>query len=137
MKKILIILFIACLGSDAKAQIPVVSVISTIVNKVIDALDLEIENLQNQTIWLQNAQKQLENAMAQIQLDGITDWVKQIKDLYSAYYQELSQVKSVIADYDKVKQIISLQSRIVATYNSAYTKFRQDSHFTQAEISYM
>src|SRR5271155_5493201 len=123
MKKILFIVMICVVASiECDAQIPVVSVITTLVKKVINAIDLEVENLQNQTIWLQDAQKTLENAMAQLQLDGITRWVQQTKDLYSEYYQELSTVKKVIADYDKVKQIITLQTNIISEYSSAYSK---------------
>jgi hypothetical protein len=137
MKKIFIILFLVSFSVQSHAQIPVISVITTLVKKVINAIDLEVENLQNQTIWLQDAQKTLENAMAQLQLDGITGWVQQTKDLYSEYYQELSTVKQVIADYDKVKQIISLQESIISEYNSAYSKFKQDKNFTSSEINYM
>jgi hypothetical protein len=137
MKKIFVLVFLVCFSVQSNAQIPVISVITTLVKKVINAIDLEVENLQNQTIWLQDAQKTLENAMAQLQLDGITRWVQQTKDLYSEYYQELSLVKSVIADYDKVKQIISLQENIISEYNSAYSKFKQDKNFTSSEITYM
>ena len=96
-----------------------------------------MEKLQNQTIWLQDAQKTLENAMAQLQLDGITDWVQKQKDLYAEYYQELSQVKQIIADFDKVKQVIALQTRIVSEYNTAYSRFKQDKNFSASEITYM
>jgi hypothetical protein len=137
MKKIVIVFFLIGFTFQSHAQIPVISVITTLVKKVINAIDLEVENLQNQTIWLQDAQKTLENAMAQLQLDGITGWVQQTKDLYSEYYQELSTVKQVIADYDKVKQIISLQENIISEYNSAYSKFKQDKNFTSSEITYM
>jgi hypothetical protein len=137
MKKIFIILFLICFGLQSNAQIPVISVITTLVKKVINAIDLEVENLQNQTIWLQDAQKTLENAMAQLQLDGITGWVQQTKDLYSEYYKELSTVKQIIADYDKVKQIIKLQENIISEYNSAYSKFKQDKNFSSSEITYM
>lgn len=138
MKKILLILA-ACffISATTQAQIPALSVITTLVKKVLNALDLEVERLQNQTVWLQDAQKELENAMAQLQLDGITSWVQQTKDLYSEYYQELSLVKEIIADYDKVKQIISLQTKIVSEYNSAYSKFKQDKNFSSSEITYM
>ena len=137
MKKIFIILFLICFSVESHAQIPVISVITTLVKKVINAIDLEVENLQNQTIWLQDAQKTLENAMAQLQLDGLTGWVQQSKDLYSEYYQELSLVKSIIANYDKVKRIITLQENIISEYNSAYSKFKQDKNFSSSEIAYM
>jgi hypothetical protein len=132
-------IFLVCVFvcGSCEAQIPALSVITTLVKKVLNALDLEVEKLQNQTIWLQDAQKELENAMAQLQLDGITNWVQQTKDLYSEYYQELSLVKQIIADYDKVKQIISLQTKIVSEYNAAYSKFKQDRNFSSSEITYM
>jgi hypothetical protein len=97
----------------------------------------KVEKLQNHTVWLQDAQKELENAMAQLQLDGIADWAKQTKDLYAEYYQELSLVKQIIADYDKVKTIIQLQSKIVSEYKSAYALSRQDKNFSASEITYM
>jgi hypothetical protein len=138
MKKILLIItFCFFISVTAEAQIPLLSVITTLVKKVLNALDLEVEKLQNQTVWLQNAQKELENAMAQLQLDGITNWVQQTKDLYAEYYQELSLVKQIIADYDKVKSVIQLESRMVSEYKSAYALFQQDKNFSASEISYM
>ncbi|MBS1915564.1 MAG: conjugal transfer protein TraI [Bacteroidetes bacterium] len=138
MKKLIITGAIFCLVPVfLEAQVPIVSAITTLAKKVINAIDLEVENLQNQTVVLQNAQKALENAMSQLQLDGITDWVEKIKDLYSEYYTELSQVKEIIADYDKVKKVIALQSRIVSEYKSAYDLFKQDKNFSASEISYM
>jgi hypothetical protein len=138
MKKIFIILM-ACvfISTSIEAQIPIISVITTLAKKVLNAFDLEVENLQNQTVWLQDAQKELENAMAQLQLNGITDWVQQTKDLYAEYYQELSLVKQIIADYDKVKTIIQLQSKIVSEYKSAYALFQQDKNFSSSEITYI
>jgi len=138
MKRICLLITICfCLSVSCGAQIPVISAITTLAKKVLNALDLEVESLQNQTVWLQDAQKELENAMTQWQLDGITDWVQQTKDLYSEYYQELSLVKQIIADYDKVKTIIQLQSKIVSGYQSAYALFQQDKNFSSPEIAYM
>ena len=42
-------------------QIPVLEIIKEGITKVIVAVDLKIQRLQNETIWLQNAQKVLEN----------------------------------------------------------------------------
>jgi hypothetical protein len=138
MKKIFVFLLLLFgMSADIEAQIPVISVITTLAKKVINAFDLEVERLQNQTVWLQNAQKALENAMAKLQLDGITDWVQKQKDLYAEYYQELSEVKQIIAGYEKVKRITELQARIVSTYQSAYALFKQDKHFSVSEIEYM
>ena len=140
MKKRLIILLVFAFGllADCKAQLPdIVSVIRQAIIEVIKAVDLEVQRLQTQTIWLQNAQKALENSMSKLHLDEITSWVQQQKDLYQQYYQELATVKQIIADYEKVKQIISLQARIVSEYNHAMNLFRQDKNFSPAEISSM
>ena len=138
MKKIFFFVALCfSLSISCEAQIPIISVITTLAKKILNAIDLEVENLQNQTVWLQDAQKELENAMAELQLDGITNWVQQTKDLYSEYYQELSLVKQIIADYDKVKTIIQLQSKIVSEYKSAYARFQQDKNFSSSEITYM
>jgi hypothetical protein len=137
MKKTIVLLAFCSSLLHSRAQVPLTGVITTIINKLINTLDLEVENLQNQTIWLQSAQKSIENTMSQIQLDDITDWLKQTKDLYSEYYRELSQVKQVIADYDKVKQIIALQTNILSDYHWAFTRFKQDKNFTSPEINNM
>ncbi|HXB45260.1 MAG TPA: hypothetical protein VNV85_14440 [Puia sp.] len=138
MKKIIIFFLVCMIASvSSEAQVPLLSVITTLVKKVLNALDLEVEKLQNQTVWLQNAQKELENAMAQLQLDAITGWLQKQKDLYQQYYQELSLVKQIITDYDKVKAVIQLQSRIVSEYKSAYGLFQQDKNFSAKEITYI
>ena len=48
----------------ANAQFVVGEVIKLTVTKVIKAIDLKVQRMQNQTIWLQNAQKVLENQLS-------------------------------------------------------------------------
>jgi len=138
-RKICIILFfLSVFVNQSDAQVTeIISIIKAAITKVVKAVDLEVQRMQTQTIWLQNAQKELENTMSQLKLDEITEWVQKQKDLYAEYYQELSEVKQIISDYDKVKNIIQLQSRIVSEYQSAYALFRQDKHFSASEIDYM
>lgn len=121
----------------ANAQIPIADIIKEGIKKVIKAVDLEVQRLQNQTIWLQNAQKTLENTMSKLKLDEITDWVQKQKDLYANYFDELWKVKQAIATYHRVKEIIDLQIRIVNDYKLAYGLFKQDGNFSSDEISYM
>src|ERR1700744_3231545 len=73
----------------ADAQTIVGSVISSTVGKIIRAIDLEVQKAQNQTIWLQNAQKALENQLSQLKLSEISDWSQKQKNLFSQYYAEL------------------------------------------------
>ena len=54
-------------------------VVKAAVKKVIKAIDLQIQRLQNKTIWLQNAQKTLENTLSKLKLDEISDWTEKQK----------------------------------------------------------
>ena len=138
MKKyILIFILFSGLSASLRAQIPIVAVVKLVLKKVINALDLEVQQIQNKTIGFQNAQKEVENVMSKLQLDNITGWVEKQRKLYADYYQELWQGKQVIADYDKVKSIVQLQSRIISEYNQAYSLFKKDKHFTAIELDHM
>jgi len=98
---------------------------------------LKVQRLQNKTIWLQNAQKVIENSMSELHLSEITDWVQKQKDLYSDYYTSLSQVKSVITYYHQIKDISTKQAQLVAEYKHAWSNMQQDKHFSAAELNYM
>lgn len=140
MKKVIIItiiLFAYISGQTASAQIPIVSLVTSAIKKVITAIDLKVQQLQNQTIALQNAEKSLENKMALGNLNDISGWLDKEKNLYAQYYNELQQVKKVIADYDMVKQIITQQAQLINEYKSAYALFKQDKHFSSSELNYM
>ena len=49
-------------ATEASA-LALLTIIKEALKKIIKAIDLRIQRLQNKTIWLQNAQKQLENAI--------------------------------------------------------------------------
>lgn len=96
-----------------------------------------IQRQQNKVIWLQNAQKTLENTMSKLKLDEITDWVDKQKTLYKDYYEELQKVKAIISYYRRIKEITEKQVRLVEEYKRAWGLFKQDKHFTADELSYM
>jgi hypothetical protein len=142
MKKLLAIagLGLCCMilpVQETKAQIPIAEIIKAAVTKVIKAVDLKIQRLQNKTIWLQNAQKTLENKMSQLKLDEIKDWVEKQRKLYDDYYQELWKVKAALAYYQRVKDIIQRQVQMVSEYKAAWALFRQDKNFTTEELDFM
>jgi hypothetical protein len=134
---ILIIPAMLAVPKWSNAQIPIVSVIKAVLKKVINAIDLRIQQIQNKTIGLQNIQKELENELSKFKLDEIAGWVEKQRQLYADYYQELWQVKQIISGYEKVKEIIRIQSNIVSSYTKAYSLFRQDKNFSVAETDYM
>lgn len=121
----------------ANAQIPIVSIITSAIKKVIVALDLQVQRLQNKTIALQNAEANLENSMSLGNLNDISGWLNKEKNLYSQYYQELQTVKHAISDYEEVKRAVVQQEELVKEYKTAYSLFRQDNHFSATELSNM
>jgi len=121
----------------AKAQAGIAQIIAEGIKKVIKAVDLKIQRLQNETIWLQNAQKTIENTISKLRLDEISDWVERQRVLYRDYFEELAKVKAVIAYYHRIKDITNKQVRLVAEYRRAWDLFRQDDHFSEEEIIYM
>jgi hypothetical protein len=120
-----------------KAQIPIIGLFTSAIKKVIMAIDLKVQRLQNQTIALQNAEKQLENTLSLNKLNDISGWLGKERSLYQSYYQELAKVKTVIADYDEVKKIITQQKQLVSEYQQASALFHRDPHFSPNEIRYM
>lgn len=143
MKQYMVILplssatILVSLPQGADAQFVVGSVISSTVGRVIRAIDLEVQRLQNQTIWLQNAQKALENQLSKLKLTEISDWSQKQKDLYDGYYQELVTVKSIIAYYERIKDMTEKQASLVSQYNHAWALLKSDPHFSGDELTYM
>jgi hypothetical protein len=137
MKKLLCIAGLLIVSVTCEAQIPVVSLVSGIIKKVIVAIDLKVQQLQNQTIALQNAEQSLENNLHLSSLNDINGWLGKEKNLYQQYYKELATVRTIIADYDEVKRIINQQKQLVAEYNNANSLFHQDKHFSVSELNQM
>lgn len=142
MKSILIIFILIVTGSlvpmkKAQAQIPVIEVIKNATKKVIKAIDLQIQRQQNKVIWLQNAQKTLENTMSKLKLDEISDWVEKQRTLYKDYYEELAKVKAIITYYQRIRNISEKQIKLVKEYHRAWNLTKQDKNFTPEELNYM
>ncbi|MBN8880518.1 MAG: conjugal transfer protein TraI [Sphingobacteriales bacterium] len=143
MKRIGLVLLITAMGvllpvSKTEAQaLEIIEVIKAGVKKVIKAVDLKIQRLQNETIWLQNAQKAIENTMSKLRLDEISDWVEKHREQYAVYFDELRKVKLAISGYQKVREVMDKQVRIVEEYKRAFALFKQDQHFTSGEVDYM
>ncbi|QSW89611.1 conjugal transfer protein TraI [Flavobacterium endoglycinae] len=123
--------------AEKTAALPILEIVKAVTKKVIKAIDLRIQKLQNKTIWLQNAQKQVENVLSKLKLDEISDWTQKQKDLYKGYYEELAKVKSIITYYQRIKEITKKQTRLVEEYQRAWNLFKRDTHFKESEILYM
>jgi len=113
------------------------AVIQAAATKVIKAMDLAIQRLQNQTIALQNAQKAIENTMSKLKLGEISGWVEAQRKQYEQYYSELWKVRNAISYYRRIKEIVSRQVDLVGEYKRSFALFKKDKHFTPQEIKFM
>lgn len=143
MKQLMVILplstmtLFVSLPKGANAQFAVMEVIKAGVKKVIRAMDLKVQRLQNETIWLQNAQKVLENQLSKLKLEEIADWTDKQKELYGKYYQELWEVKSTIVYYKRLKDLTVRQLEIVEEYQWAWNLFSKSGHFSAGDLEVM
>lgn len=142
MKKYIFILLasitlVMAAPQEARAVIPIAQIIKEAVKKVIKAVDLLIQRLQNKVIKLQNAQKVLENELSKLKLKEIAEWTEKHRKLYEEYYDELWKVRNTIAAYERIRKIIQRQQQIVEEYNRAWRLVKDDEHFTQQEIDYL
>ena len=137
MKRELAFCVVWLFAGKISAQDPISVIIQQGIKKVIVAVDLKIQRQQNEVIWLQNAQKVIENALSKLRLGEIGDWVEKQRSLYQGYFDELWRVKDAVSTYYKVKDIASLQLRLVSEYKRAWNGAKQDRHFTPDEVVYM
>lgn len=112
-------------------------VVQAAMKKVIRAMDLAVQKLQNKTVWLQNTQKSVENTLSKLKLEEISDWTKKNKEQYQKYYEELSKVKGYISSYQRVRSLMEKQVSIVSEYRHAFELFKRDKHFSEKEIMYI
>jgi hypothetical protein len=143
MRKYLKILMLSLALTLAAAPVhqvqanPIAAIIKKAIIWVIKAVDLIIQRIQNRTIGLQNAQKELENILSKMKLKEISEWTEKQKEQYRKYYEELSKVKSLISYYLRIKEITVMQAEIVKEYRRVWELFRNDQNFTAQELEYM
>src|SRR5438045_2332492 len=112
MKKLLAVVLLAlCFMvlpvQNANAQIPIMEIIKQAITKVIVAVDLKIQRLQNKTIWLQNAQKVLENKMSELKLTEISDGKRM--EIINEVDHNLDENLNDIREFNNQNKMMSLQ----------------------------
>lgn len=133
----LVVLLVSLPVKEVNAQLAIAEVIKAGVKKVIKVVDLRVQRLQNETIWLQNAQKVLENTLSKLKLTEIADWTTRQKELYGKYFDELARVKAAIAYYQRIRDITQRQGDILSEYRQAKSLFAKDKHFSAKELDMM
>lgn len=121
-------------GIQAKAALPIAEIIRQGVIRVIVAVDLKIQRMQNETIWLQQAQQHMENVLSKTKLDEIADWSERQKELYGDYYQGLWKVKSALTQYQRIREITSTQQKILESYQKTWNLLVMEGQFSPIEL---
>ncbi|MFD2164514.1 conjugal transfer protein TraI [Paradesertivirga mongoliensis] len=133
----MIVLMVSLPAAEANAQVAVLEVIKAGVKKVIKAVDLKIQRMQNETIWLQNAQKVMENQLSKLKLTEISDWTERQRLLYAKYYTDLWKVKAAISYYQRIREITIKQVYLVEEYRRAWHLAKSDKNFSPRELEYI
>ncbi|GEP94500.1 conjugal transfer protein TraI [Chitinophaga cymbidii] len=120
----------------AHSQVVVLEAIKILTKKVIRAIDLGIQKAQSKTIDLQNAQRQIENALSKLKLQEISDWTERQKEIYQEYFDELWRVKSIIS-YKQFTDIVDTQKQLFEEYKHAWLVVSKDKNFSEAEMTYI
>src|SRR5581483_9094408 len=123
--------------SPASAQVPAIEAIKAATKKVIRAIDLQVQRFQNNTIDLQNIQKQIENTLSKLKLDEIADWTNKQKEIYQQYFDELWRVKTILSYYRQFTDIVTKQKQLLTEYKQAYNLVSKDPNFSPDELEYM
>lgn len=134
---LLILLLFLGNSYSCQAQDPVLEAIKEATKRVIRAIDLQIQRLQNNTIDLQNIQKQLENILSKLKLEEIANWTNKQKEQYQAYFDELWRIKSYLLYYREFKDVVAKQKQLYEEYKKAIQIVTQDNHFSAKEKEYM
>jgi hypothetical protein len=133
MKRKVIIILVIALSFYQRGSAQVLDIIGIVTDKVIKAIDMKVQELQNQTINLQIIQKQTENELSRQNLKEIGDWVEKQKDLYKDYYASLKQVKPLIAGGQNILRVVQQQKELSALYELASSKTKLDARLTEKE----
>ncbi|WP_442795989.1 conjugal transfer protein TraI [Pelobium manganitolerans] len=131
------VLLLAMKPAKTHAQVALASVIKAGVKKVIKAIDLKVQRLQNKTIWLQNAQKIVENKLAKSRLGQIAEWTEKQRTLYKKYFDDLSEVRQSVKYYHQVRYIVKRQKELLKTYQTAWNSTKHSDEFSVSELSYI
>lgn len=105
-------------------QAQTIDPVSLVIARVIKALDLQVQKLQNQTIWLQHVQQVATHELSRFKMDQIAGWQNRQKELYASYFRELKTAKPVLNNLPQVKQILAMQAEVV----NEYRRYAKDSH---------
>lgn len=131
----LLLLFLMGINQPSQAAIPIAEIIRQAVVKIIVAVDLQIQRLQNETIGLQQVQQKLENVLSESRLEEISSWSQRQKELYGDYYEGLWKVKNVLSQYQRIRDISETQAEMLRAYQKTWNLLISSGQFSMEELN--
>lgn len=119
----------------SQAAIPIAEIIRQGVVKIIVAVDLKIQRLQNETIGLQQVQQKMENVLSKTRLEEISSWSQRQKELYENYYEGLWKVKNVLSQYQRIRDISQTQADMLRAYQKTWNLLNSSGQFSLDELN--
>jgi hypothetical protein len=116
------------------APISILVIIKEGIKKVIRAMDLVVLRLQKQFLRLQLVMEKLRNSMSKLKLKEINDFVKEKKEIFDKYYNELWTLKGKIDEIKAIKEAVQSQATLIANFNKVFNLFKGDSYLDQKEL---
>lgn len=130
MKKILMLGVFLSFTVCCDAQ---VLIILKLIEKVIKAMDLKIQRLQNEALVLQNLQKDAENRLHEMKLGEIKNWTDKQKELYQKYFAELKTVKTNLSQSDVALVAASKHLLLLREYQASVNELDRTQFVNQNE----
>lgn len=135
LRKGLLLFFLFGIYQPTEAAIPIAEIIRQAVVKVIVAVDLKIQRLQNETIGLQQIQQKMENVLSESRLEEISNWSQRQKELYGDYYEGLWKVKNVLSQYQRIRDISQTQAEMLRAYQKTWNLLISSGQFSMEELN--
>lgn len=104
------------------------------VKKVIKALDLVMQRFQKAFLRLQTIMEKVRNQMSKLKLDKITKFVREKKEIFDKYYNELWTLKAKIDEIKGIKKAVESQAKLIANFNTIYKLFQNDHYLNPKEL---
>lgn len=131
----LLLIFLLGINQPSQAAIPIAEIIRQAVVKIIVAVDLQIQRMQNDTIGLQQVQQKMENVLSESRLEEISSWSQRQKELYGEYYDGLWKVKNVLSQYQRIRDISETQAEMLRAYQKTWNLLISSGQFSMEELN--
>lgn len=116
------------------SPIAIIYIIKAVIKKVLQAMDLVFQRLQQVQLKIQAGVEAVKNVMAKARLEEIGALVKEKKEIFDKYYEELWTVKNKLDQIKAVKDAIVAQGELADNFVKIFDKFSGDSNFNDREL---